>query len=41
MPRVDVLLTHNSPRGIHDREDEIHQGFDALRASIERSGPGM
>ena len=24
---VDILLTHASPRGIHDREDKCHLGF--------------
>ena len=24
---LDVLLTHASPRGIHDREDKCHMGF--------------
>jgi Icc-related predicted phosphoesterase len=24
---LDILLTHASPRGIHDREDKCHQGF--------------
>jgi Icc-related predicted phosphoesterase len=27
---LDVLLTHAAPRGIHDREDLCHQGFDAF-----------
>jgi Icc-related predicted phosphoesterase len=27
---VDILLTHASPRGIHDREDRCHQGFKAF-----------
>jgi Icc-related predicted phosphoesterase len=27
---VDILLTHASPRGIHDREDKCHQGFKAF-----------
>jgi Icc-related predicted phosphoesterase len=27
---VDVLLTHASPRGIHDKEDRCHQGFKAF-----------
>ncbi|PKL09144.1 MAG: metallophosphoesterase [Spirochaetae bacterium HGW-Spirochaetae-7] len=27
---VDVVLTHAPPRGIHDREDRCHQGFDAF-----------
>lgn len=40
MPSVQVLLSHNSPRGIHDREDGVHHGFEALRAYIEKSRPG-
>jgi Icc-related predicted phosphoesterase len=28
---LDVLLTHAPPRGIHDREDLCHQGFEAFR----------
>jgi Icc-related predicted phosphoesterase len=27
---VDVLLTHASPREIHDKEDRCHQGFKAF-----------
>jgi Icc-related predicted phosphoesterase len=27
---LDVLLTHAAPRGIHDREDLCHQGFEAF-----------
>jgi len=27
---VDIVLTHAPPRGIHDREDACHRGFDAF-----------
>jgi Icc-related predicted phosphoesterase len=27
---VDILLTHASPRGIHDKEDRCHRGFEAF-----------
>jgi len=27
---LDILLTHASPRGIHDREDKCHQGFSSF-----------
>jgi Icc-related predicted phosphoesterase len=27
---LDVLLTHASPQGIHDREDPCHRGFEAF-----------
>ncbi len=40
-PSVDILICHNSPRGIHDREDGIHQGFDALNLYIERCQPKL
>lgn len=36
-PPVDVFIAHNSPRGVHDRDDEIHTGFDAL--TVTTDGP--
>lgn len=39
LPAVDVFLSHNSPRGIHDREDEVHIGFDALNTYLARARP--
>ena len=38
-PPVDVFLSHNSPRGIHDREDEVHYGFAGLGAYLLRARP--
>ena len=38
-PPVDVFLSHNSPRRIHDLEDEVHYGFDGLNAYIQRAKP--
>jgi Icc-related predicted phosphoesterase len=38
-PAVDVLITHNSPRGIHDRDDGIHEGFDGLTNYIIEHKP--
>lgn len=38
-PRVDVFVAHNSPRGIHERDEEVHQGFDGLLDYIRREGP--
>ncbi|MBN2398738.1 MAG: hypothetical protein JXI33_00175 [Candidatus Aminicenantes bacterium] len=40
-PAVDIFISHNSPRRIHDREDEVHTGFSALNAYIERSAPRL
>ena len=38
---VDVLLTHAPPRGVGDREDRAHQGFDALHWLIGRLQPSL
>ncbi|MDB6080642.1 MAG: hypothetical protein JWO82_4389 [Akkermansiaceae bacterium] len=38
-PRVDVFIAHNSPRGIHERDEEVHQGFDALLDYVQRQQP--
>lgn len=40
-PRVDVFVSHNSPRGVHDREDQVHLGFEALSAYIARTRPRL
>ena len=40
-PAVDIFISHNSPRRVHDREDDIHTGFTGLNAYIERSAPGL
>ena len=40
-PPVDIFVSHNSPRGIHDKEDEIHTGFDALRTYIQTAKPKL
>ena len=40
-PAVDVFVSHNSPRGIHDREDDVHIGFDGLTAYIARAAPRL
>ena len=40
-PRVDIFVSHNSPRHIHDKEDETHYGFDALTAYITEKPPRL
>ena len=40
-PAVDILLSHNSPRGVHDREDEVHTGFSALNSYLDRAAPRL
>ncbi|MEI6564624.1 MAG: metallophosphoesterase [bacterium] len=38
-PPVDILISHNSPRGVHDREDGLHTGFDGLMNYIFEHKP--
>jgi Icc-related predicted phosphoesterase len=38
-PPVDVFVAHNSPRLVHDREDEVHIGFVAFNNYIDRTKP--
>ena len=39
LPNVDIFVSHNSPRGIHDKDDEIHTGFEALTEYVRRRKP--
>lgn len=36
---VDVLLTHAPPRGVGDRDDPAHHGFDCLHTTVRRLRP--
>lgn len=38
-PKVDVFVAHNSPLGIHDKDDEVHTGFAAFFSYIEKHQP--
>jgi len=38
-PRVDVFIAHNSSRGYHEFDDDVHQGFDAFLTYIELNQP--
>jgi Icc-related predicted phosphoesterase len=40
-PPVDVFVAHNSPREIHDRNDDVHFGFDAFVTYINRAKPRL
>jgi len=40
-PRVDVFLAHNSPFGVHERDDYTHQGFKAFNTYIEEMRPEL
>lgn len=36
---LDILLTHASPRGIHDKEDPCHIGFESMLWFMRRFRP--
>jgi Icc-related predicted phosphoesterase len=38
-PPVDIFVAHNSPRLIHDCDDEVHVGFVAFNSYIQRARP--
>jgi Icc-related predicted phosphoesterase len=40
-PRVDVFVAHNSPRLVHDRDDDVHYGFTAFSNYISRTQPAF
>lgn len=40
-PTVDVFVAHNSPRNIHERDTEVHVGFEAFNNYIERAQPRL
>jgi Icc-related predicted phosphoesterase len=40
-PAVDVFVAHNSPRLIHDRDDEVHTGFIAFNHYISLASPKL
>ena len=42
LPRADVLVSHAPPRGVHEEpDDRAHEGFEALRAYVERVQPRL
>lgn len=36
---VDIFIAHNSPKGIHDKNDDIHTGFEAFTEYIAQFKP--
>lgn len=36
---VDIVISHNSPKGIHDKEDIVHEGFIGLSNYIVKQKP--
>lgn len=40
-PKVDIFVAHNSPLGIHDKDDEVHTGFAAFLPYIQKHQPKL
>jgi len=40
-PAVDIFVTHNSPRLVHDREDDVHMGFAAFNQYVQKAKPKL
>ena len=40
-PAVDVFISHNSPRGLHETDPDVHQGFQALRDYLVTHSPKL
>lgn len=38
-PHVDIILSHNSPKDVHDQPDLAHQGFEGLTRYILNKKP--
>ena len=38
-PSVDIFISHNSPRGVHDRDDGVHYGFEGLNSYMKKARP--
>ena len=38
-PPVDVFVAHNSPRHVHDQDDDVHYGFTAFAQYIREHQP--
>jgi Icc-related predicted phosphoesterase len=38
-PTVDIFVAHNSPRSVHDKEDDTHFGFEAFNEYIRQRRP--
>jgi Icc-related predicted phosphoesterase len=40
-PAVDIFVTHNSPRLVHDQDDDVHMGFTAFNQYVQRAKPKL
>lgn len=41
MSAVDIFIAHNSPRGVHERDQHTHVGFDSFKDYIDRYQPRL
>ena len=38
---VDILIAHNSPQGVHEIDDDVHQGFRGLSHYVRTHSPRL
>ena len=38
---LGILIAQNSPRGVHDQDDNVHYGFEALNEYVARRNPRL
>lgn len=41
LPAADILISHNSPASYHERDHDVHQGFQAITEYIDRHTPRL
>jgi Icc-related predicted phosphoesterase len=39
LPPADLMMSHNSPKGVHDKPDVAHEGFEGLLNYIKEHQP--
>ena len=39
LPAADIFVAHNSPRLVHERDEDVHVGFAAFNTYIKRAKP--
>lgn len=40
-PAVEIFIAHNSPKGVHETDTDVHQGFQALRDYVVAHSPRL
>lgn len=41
LPKIDILISHTSPYGVHEQDEDVHLGFFGISEYIERCNPKL